>query len=492
MNVSMKTIELKLFKPSLTKRMVMDEALDNYSRAYEFLLNKAYKEIDLIEEKYIDSIGRYRAKNISKWITKEISKELNMFNIEPFKDSIKIDFSSTLASYLTLKIRGEKVSFPTAFAENPRPIFFCRYSKTRNYSMLYDSDNDRYYAKIYLMNVKNQKRKKVDKIYNSEIRYIDTKKEVFKESDNKKSYITFSLAFGKWQEGYLKDALENPEILKTARLIKRKKEYYLSINIAKNIENLIDTINYMGISRGNENAINYTVIDEKCSIICEGYEELEGNISNDKLNAAANILTKIAKENRSQVVMEKLLDKGDGLTFKDKQGKNVVPKINCSNYNKLYDIINCKLKDNGMKDIIRVSGVSIFNTCPFCNHRSKANRFSNKIMICTSCGMTTDVDKAGSLNLARRLIQYSNEKIEILVENTDKGIRFTNEDLNLLYYPSNPFDCFNEFMVRIDEIIKIFYSNINLEKENKNFKRKLSTIKKLEKRRDILQLVEKK
>lgn len=489
MNVAMKTIELKLFKPSLLKREIIEEALENYTRAYEYLMDKASKEIDFIDENYKDYSGNYRANNITKWIGKDTLKELNIFNVEPFKDSLKLDFSFTVAGFLSLKSKNSGVSFPSSNGSNIRPIFFCRYSKVRNYSLLYDAEKDRYYAKIYLMNVRNEKRIKTEKAYNNELKYLDKNKEVYKEATVKKTYVIFPLAFGKWQEKYLKDAIYNPEILKTARLIKRKKEYFLSINIVKNID-MVETVNYMGISRGNENAINYAVVDHKSSLICEGYEDIQGSITEDMLNKVANTLVKIALKNKCQVIMEKLIDKGDNLTFQNKQGKNFIPKINCSDYNKLYNIINYKLISSGLRKVIRVSGVGIFYTCPYCHNKSKSNRFSMEIMLCTSCGRTINIDKAGSLNLARRLLQYKNDKINILVESTESGIRFINKDLRLEYYPSNPFDCYNEFMKVLDALIEKFYININLEKESKSYKRKLSIIKKLEANKNNFQLID--
>lgn len=489
MNVSMKTIELKLFKPGLLKREIIDEALENYTRAYEYLIEKASKEIDFIGENFKDYSGNYKAVNISKWIDKDTLKELNIFKVEPFKDSLKLDFSSTLAGFLSLRSKNEAVCFPAPKCSNLRPIFFCRYSKARNYSLLYDAEKDRYYAKIYLMNVKNEKRKKCEKIYNNELKYLDKNKEVYKDGTSKKTFVIFPLAFGKWQEKYLRDAINNPEILKTARLIKRKKEYFLSINIVKKID-MIETVNFMGISRGNENAINYAVVDYNSSLICEGHEEIQENATDDILNKLANKLVNTAVDNKCQVIMEKLIDRGDNLTFQNKQGKNFIPKINCSDYNRFYNIMNYKLISSGLKKVIRVSGVSIFYACPYCHNKSKKNRFSKEIMLCTSCGRTINIDKAGSLNLARRLLQYNNEKIKIIVESTESGIRFINKDLNLEYCPANPFNCYDEFIKVLDDVVEKFYININLEKESKNYKRKLSIIKKLEANKNNFELID--
>lgn len=483
----MKTIELKLYKPSSSKRNVIDEALENYSRAYAYLMNKAYAEIDNIKENYKSSAGYYKTRDIVKWIDKETLKKLNRFSAEPFKDSIKLDFSAALAGLLNNKTAKSIDGMQMNFKE--RPIYFCRYSKNRNYSLLHDTKNNKYYAKLYLMNVKNEKRKKAMGNYNRKLDYIAHDKEPYIENDKKRSFIMVPLAFGRWQEEYLKEAISTPDILKTARLIKRNKEYYLAINIVRNVNEAPPPINYMGISRGMNKTINYTVVDNRGSILLEGYESVSA-FSKDKLNIIANSLVNIAYKNRCQVIVEKLTDKGDNLSYKDKQGRQYIPIINCSNYNSLHDIISNKLKANGMKSPIRVSAVRIFSTCPYCNHNSKANRFSNKILLCTSCGKTIEVEKAGSINLARKLIHYSSEKILIIVKKTNKGIVFINEEIGLKYYPTNPFDCQKEFMEAIDKIVTDFYDNLSLEKESENYKKKLSLIKRLEADKSNLKLVE--
>jgi putative transposase len=110
--------------------------------------------------------------------------------------------------------------------------------------------------------------------------------------------------------------------------------------------------------------------------------------------------------------------------------------------------------------------------------------------LCTSCGKTIEVEKAGSINLARKLIHYSSEKILIIVKKTNKGIAFINEEIGLMYYPTNPFDCQKEFMGAIDKIVTDFYENLSLEKESENYKKKLSLIKRLEADKSNLKLVE--
>lgn len=528
MGKCIRTIMLKLYKPGKGKKQVLDEAMLNYTEAFQYLLDKAKEDMDVITHECKTIKERYRSAYIKKWINEKYDKDLNIFSIEPFKDSIKIDFAATFCRYLNLKLRGDDSSCPSVHisdlilekqykqitlqyingektyldtensinnliskSEKFRPIFFCRYSSKRNYSLLFDADNNKYYAKIYLMNVKSDKRAEHKNSANNSLIYINKNKEIFNEKISKRCYLIFPLCFGKWQESYLKEALQNPEILKTARLIKKEDEYYLAVNIVKEAASLPKPVNFMGVSRGITNLINYCVVDgEGNKIICDSQDLDYENITDNKLYEISNFLAEIAYKHKCQVIMEKLIDKGDGLIWEDKDGRNNVSKLSSPKYNQLLNIINYKISGMGLPEVVRVSPVDIFYTCPSCGNHSKANRFSEELIICTSCGTTMNIENAGSFNLARKLLRYSKDKIKIKVEETPHGVRFINKEIGLEYYPTNPYDCKYEFMEKIDEIIKKFYDNIDTESKFANFRKKLSLIKKLENDKNAFEVIE--
>lgn len=519
----MRTIVLKIYKPSKRKKYIMDEAMLNYSRAFQYLLDRAYVDIENIKESYKDKNGAYRAELIAKWIDKKLSMELNRFNIEPFKDSIKIDFASTISEYLNFKAKGIDVKYPCSYidkekaekqydklisrceggsityyelehkidklmnkADKLRAIYFCRYSTSRNYSLLYDHESDRYYAKIYLMNVRNDKRKLLESSSDKTLIYIDKDKEIFNEKTSKKSFLLLPLAFGKWQYGFIKKAESNPHILRTARLVKRKDEYYLSINMLIESASPVETENYMGICRGIENVLNYSVVDKEENILDEGSINLE-NIERSAIHKVANTIVNTAAEKGCTIVMEKFLSGGDGINFEGYKDKK--PLIGYSDYNELFKIIKYKAHEKGLPPPIRVSSFGIFYTCPHCGVNSKANRFSWKMMICTQCGTTMDIEKLGSLNISKKLLKYNKDAIKVKAVNTKEGIKFINEELDLEFYPKDPFDCAAEFLEKIQEMIKKFYDKISLESQKLNFKRKYSLIKKLEQHKEMLEII---
>lgn len=521
---SMHTIVLQLYKPSTRKKSIIDEAMLNYSRAFQYLLDKAYEDLKLITENYRDYNGGYSAKGLAKWISGSLNKELNRFCIEPLKDSIKIDFASVLAGYLNLKSRDANTKYPYTYvcdekvqeeyeklidmctednefyeelehninkllnkSNNLRAIYFCRYSKNRNYSLLYNPDSNRYYVKLYLMNSKNENRKPLNPSDKTLI-YVDKDREVFKERESKKSFLLLPLSFGRWQEAYLKKALETPEVLKTARLVKRNEKYYISINILCDIEAMVETNNYMGVGRGIDNVLNYSVVDKDGDVLNELHPSIDDNvIRNDTLHRLADDIVSTAKVMSCKIIMEKFLSGGDGITAS--REKSLKPLMSLGEYSSLYKIVKYKALKQGLPPPVKVSSFGLFNTCPRCSTNSKANRFSNKLMICTNCGMTMEVERLGSLNLAKKLIRYKSDIIKIKALDTKEGVRFINKDLELEFFPKDPFDCADEFAEKINEIIRDFYRNRVLETRKPNFKRKFSLIKKLEQQEDIFKVI---
>lgn len=524
MNQVLRTITLKLHNPSAIKRLIIEEAMLNYSKAYQFLLDNAKKDIDSITEAYLSTKGKFKINAITAWINKSLDKELNNFSIEPFKDSIKIDFAASLASFIELKSKNEAISFPMTYiseqafeetytalmdslinseaspdaalnkitslinkAQKLRPIFFCRYSKSRNYCLLYDEKNDKYYAKLYLMNVKNEKRNQTSASVKSDkvLRYITKDNEIFKTKSNKRSYLILPLSFGKWQEAYLKEAIKNPDMLKTARLIKKNKDYFLSLNISIDVPDIIKPDKYIGIARGMDAAINYSIVDKNNNILAIGFEKLPNN----NLHNIANNLIAIAKKNNCQVITEKLIDKGDNLTWAPSDNEKANPKLSCKEYNDLVKILNYKLPFYGLPPSISVSSINLFYTCSYCGTATKTNRFSSNMLLCTHCGKHIDIDIAGSINLAGKLIKYNNQKIKMKAIQLENGLRFVNEDLGFEFEPKNPYNCIDEFTEKLHELAVDFYKNIDAESKNPSFNKKYSLIKKLEQNKSLYDLI---
>lgn len=525
--MTMRTIVLKIYKPSMKKKQILDEALQNYTMAYQYLLDAAQPEIEKIKLDYVDKNGKYSAKKVSKWIGSNFNLVLNEFDIEPFKDSLKIDFGATIAGYLNLVATGEVSEYPSSYIsgeafnneynkvmdlcinddenpekslkridrlmsknENLRPIFFCRYATNRNYSILYDELKDRYYIKMYLMNFHNENRKKFDENSATVLRYISKNRDVFKVHGKPEGFLILPVSFGKYQEKYLQLVSKNPEMIKTARLVKRKEEYFLSINMEIEAVETIKVNNYMGVTRGIENIINYTMVNNIDGTVIYGNEKpKENSIKLNKLHEIANRLIQLAKDNNCQVIMEKLVHKGDKLSYMDKNNKEYNPILGCFQYNRLYDILKYKLPAKGLPPPIRVSSLSIFHTCPRCASNTKGNRFSHNVFMCTNCGMSLSIEEIGSNNLSRKLIKYKNDLVKVKVEGTTEGIKYINSDLGIEFSSKNNYSDNDKLRNKINAVIKDFYINMDSEKRKKTFKKKFSFIKKLETNDDVLKVI---
>lgn len=523
----MRTITLKLHDPGKQKRKIIDEAMVNYSRAFQYLLDRFRGELDQVRTKYRGDMGRYSAHMLTKWIGKDINKELNKFGIQPFKDSLKIDFAMAMAGFMSLYEKNKDACYTAAYIDDddwdrkwafivesiendkmkvsdaismaaklaeklnePRPLFFCRCDKVRDYCLLYDRKNDRYYAKLYLMNLKNENRAVLHLNQDRKLEYIHKNGGFLQWTGRPERYIIMPLSFGRYQEQYLKAALKNPDILKTARLIKRNNDYYLSISIKVEVPDKIKTKTYLGCVRGIENSIYCTVVDKSENVV-ERFPLYDKKLSRDSLYGMANRIVKEAIKYRSQVIVESFSDRGDRLIWHGEDEQEYRPMLDYGNYNSIVEILKYKLADSGLPPPVEVSPYRIFYTCPKCGAGTVKNRFSKDIFICVSCGTAGRIEEIGSLNLSRRLIQYSRMPLKIKAEKSEDGIRFMNNDIGLDYRTSNLKGC----MMELEDELKIRINSVKEElvsqkgHMDKDCRKKWSLVKKLDGQVDLLKFI---
>lgn len=436
--MGLRTIRLQLRKPSRIKSNIIDAALLNYNNAFNYLLKKAHENIGYIENTYRSPRGTYSTLGVSKWIDRDLSDQLNQFDVQPFKDSIKLDFGMLMVSYFVQKSANPKMCFPgykteaVKISDKLRPIYFCRYDTKRNFSLLYDETNDKYFVKLYLMNSKNAKVRD-DQALQRELVYISKKGERLK-SLKKETFLLLPLSFGRWQEKMLKLAIKQPEILRTALLNKADDAYYLSLTIDLPEDEKVEADTFMGISRGIEHALNYSVVDVQGNLVGSGTikEEDFSNRANNKNNICimANRIADIAVQYKSNVVLQKLVGKGDRLSWSE-DGRVYKPTFRCKLYNELARVLDYKLPQKGLPAPVKVSSVDIFHRCFLCGANTRKNRFSKTMFICTTCGMSYNLDMLGSLNLASKLIKYENTTLKLKASKTDEGVHLQNELIGL-------------------------------------------------------------
>lgn len=452
----MKTIILKLHRPSKAKQTIINEALINYSKAYQYLMEKAFADIEVLEKSAYGYNGIFKASSVSKWVGKELSTELNQFHIQPFKDSLKLDFGMTLAGYLQLKYHQPEVSYPLSgnainlmepsLADNEidklRPIYFCRYDTKRNYCFLYDKANNRFYVKLYLMNHSNAKPAAEYKLSVSRLRYVHKDSNFLERGKRKETFLIVPLSFGRYQEQYLNKAVVDPDIIRTAKLYKKGADYYLAVSIDTGEAPIQKAETFLGVTRGLKYRLNYTVVDLKGMVLASGTiadhrnNPEESSLKLDQLHKAANNIVALADQYKSQVILQNLIDKGDHLSWRSQNGDEQYPACKCREYNQLTRILEYKLPEHGLPKAIKVSSVDIFHRCHGCGYHSKQNRFSKDLFLCTKCGATMNIEQLGSLNLAGKLLKYHSSRLKIKAIKSPEGVTFTNKVLGLVFFMS--------------------------------------------------------
>lgn len=459
--MGLRTIHLKLHKPGAAKRNIINNAFLNYNNAYNYLLGKAYNEIDDIEKNYKSPKGTYSTLGLSKWIDSDLSAEINKFDIQPFKDSLKLDFGMTLASYFAQRKSNPEMPYPS-FKHGPvtledklRPIYFCRYDTKRSFCLLYDAVNNKFFAKLFLMNTRNGKTRNIYD-FDRELNYISRSTEKVRAL-KKETFIIAPLSFGKWQLNYLLQAVEKPEMLRTARLINKNNEYYLSLSIDLPEDDKVETNTFLGVSRGIDSAVSYTAVDRQGHLLLNGTFDctISANPSEQRkaMFILANEIVELAVKNKAMVVLQNLTGKGDKLSWTE-EGKTFKPVFGCKQYNDLVRILDYKLPQKGLPVPARVSSVDIFQSCSVCGCNTKKNRFSKTMFICTACGLSSSLDSLGSLNLSTKLIKYKNTPLKLKTRKTAEGMYLQNELIGLdLFIPrhQNPLETLKEKIQQISD-----------------------------------------
>jgi len=502
-----KTLQLKLHNPSKTKRRIMDEALLNYSYALQYLLDSTHDRIRRIRSE-AERAGRGRMRRVAALIDKKELQELNKFGVEPFKDSLKMDYASWVIGYLTIAKRQNNAGYPLLTLNEEqlndavfnaierydcdemgrrrldiflsrvygkynkrKSILFGRYAKTRDYCLLYDRENDRYYAKLYLMNVKSKKRRGNIKRGATQLEYIAPgEREYLPEDNRQERYIIVPLETGKWQRKMLKHCREHPEMLKTARLTAKGKDYYILINIKCCESPQIKPVTTLGVCRSLKGQLRYSIaLDQPFSgklLYPSG-----GKPDKQLYHALANDICALALRHKAQVVAYKLGEKADNIAFEGK-----LPLLTAGEYNKVIAMSAYKLELAGLPAPILVSPRGVFHTCPECGRNTQRNRISEKEFMCSSCGYYGCIEEVGSRNLSNILESYRKRKVTFRVRK-GKGdtLVFYNEILGIKFETQDTVMAQGQFYQFLQEHISdmreapLFFRGLTTEQQKKRY-----------------------
>lgn len=199
--------------------------------------------------------------------------------------------------------------------------------------------------------------------------------------------------------GILNKALENGILKKSAKIIKKRNNFYLTVFVEIPEKEKFAT-NLIGMDVGLNNAVatsdgKFYGEDIKSLRIRTKHRKYTG------LSASKQALNRVAKElitiyPNTDFAVEELLFKG-----KKKRSK----EFRRRNNNWAYKHLSKKLVDHSNREgfsVIYVEPAYSSQTCPICNSINKANRVGDSFC-CKQCGYTNHADTVGAINLLGRV-----------------------------------------------------------------------------------------
>lgn len=435
MPTTYKTIMLQIYKPSNTKRRILDSALERYTQALGYLLERYRGQI--IEMACAG--GPVRRASLLGMIGKDALHELNRFAVEPFKDSIKMEFAALAAVFIAQRRKNPRARFPRVQAEQGRggagshPLYFGRYAVNRDYCLLYDQSTGRFYAKLYLLNAAGRIAPPAAPQGRLRLQYLTQERQDFLQQQDPRRYIVTPLAFGRHQLRDLNRLLEDPGLAHTARLKKTGESYYLFVNISCGEAGMLPVRSTMGLARSADGGLGYTV--------CENAGAKPGGILEtghfgrqqpdcQKLYLLAKSVIGVCRRFACQVVVESNGGRNDKLLLKKPEGAQ---PLTTTEYAKLVKILSYKLAEEGLPQPVALSANHLFTSCPSCFSASHKSRISSELFACVECGYASDAESVGSLNLVRRLYHYKNDCVPLTLTRVGGRLVFTNRILGFEY-----------------------------------------------------------
>lgn len=531
--MSYTTITFKLHNLSTYKKKVIDTAIQNYTMALKYLLSVAYSDIEHIKNLGYVKPGVYNHTKIQTYVKGDISQKLNMYSIEPMKDSIKFEFGAILASYLRLKEIYPETPFPKIYGceeevdleykllqdklcrsidtqeikecskqlkkllqklERNNSVFFCRCSPNRNFCILYDELKKRYFAKLYLLNSKSTLLKQQERKTASKLVYIHNEKGYVEYSEKKEQFIIVPLSFGKYQLQYLEKALENPSIIKTARLFKNNDNYYLSLNIKLETK-IIKPDKIAGFYPSDNFSLAYAIIDKNTDelldsgkIQCDSINKLNTkNILNNKevfkqiLNITAKQISNFSLQNNCQSCLPSY-----SYSFFPKKPtaeKDVLEYIfniaTFTQYSKFSKILDKKLLSLGLPPHVRVSFDIHKLFCPMCGIVNTSPMIVQKTWICSGCGFAKQSEIVFAANVATKVSKNNKKPIKLNIKKTHDKIIIKNKLLNICIEDCEEKTAFEKVWQALKNFSEYYFEHLEEHLKNSNTKKLYGIAKKI-------------
>ena len=443
-----KTVSLKLLRPTGRKRAALDDAAERYSAAFEQLLRllRACPQGSGKKAAYLKQMDRQVMAGLDRW------------NVQPFKDALKLDAAMALSAYTGRLKNGLPVHYPVSRVSQPellkalweqdlrrrdvdylfqklgrqRPVLFCRYAQNRDYSLLYDASTGRYYAKLYLWNLADAASWNRPPARNSSLVYLGAPGGLLKENSPHPRYLLLPLELGDWQIERLREIQKGQAVPKSGELLRRGEDYYLNVRLWYPAGPEKECSHYLGVGRGLTGELFYAVCDERGSLITSGAIKSAGVRGKNRLHKLSNRAVELADHYDCQILLANLGSRSDGLWVKEHAEEPVL--LSAGDYRRVVEQIAYKAELHGLKKPVLVSAAGLFQRCPACGAFKRANRMTYDKFLCVRCGYSQQLELVGAFNLARMLVVYRRSKIPVFYRRADGEIQYHCQLLNLEFH----------------------------------------------------------
>lgn len=494
-----KTVSIKIRKPTTKKKKILDHAIRRYTDAFERLLRAMKPHLH-------DNPGGSKM-GFLKLMDREVMAQLDELHVEPFKDALKLDVSMLLATYAGRISSGQKTRYPVVCTgdtdienilnqddslqqrvldavfekyQKTRPAMFCRFDKNRDYSILKDRKTGSYYLKLYLYNladaVEAPTRKEAD------FYYLPPFENSAFSSKKRRRYVLFPLDTGQWQEQFLQEIEQKKAVPKSAELICHKGKYFFNIRLWYEMGEEIPCKNFMGVCRGVQSDLFYTVCTPDGQTKYSGQINAFHEMGRNRLHSLANQIIEIATENQCRIVMENLSKRGDRL-----EQEKLKPPLSATEYNQMANFVFYKAEFRGLTKPVLVSPNSTFYKCPQCCAFKHTNRLGNNLFLCVSCGYTGTLEAVGSRNLALTLQSYQKSKIQVLYKRVNGQIQYKCKVLDLSFQCAEDIHAMHNF----EQFLRTFvrHPDENLTKAQSSIIKKLNSSRNLSENIEYLEVI---
>ena len=334
-----------------------------------------------------------------------------------------------------------------------RPIYFCHTDavpRRRGYSILYDEEQDRYLALLYLLPITASKHHRKPLTVRKPLLALNRHEEYLVETGRAVGALLFPLEMGSWQERVFFDlARQDPMAIRTAYLTREvnrqgQVEYYLAIAVEFPQAEPVETVNYLAVHHTLQGEISALVTDPEGSVL--HYEQMAGPLelqdafrqrrawkrrgkrtphrvarerTKHHYHAASKRVVVLAVEHRARVGVE-------DLTYRrTKTGRKATNrKLFGAPLGRLTALLSYKLPLAGLPPPLEVRGISP-RECHRCgkDSREKTKRADGRIT-CPLCGLEMD-EHANAARLVAAQVPVILERIAAARERLRQGTDYS-------------------------------------------------------------------